>query len=323
MLNILSHKTKQFFFVLIKTSIVICVFYFIYQKLFISGNLIFSDFSAFLIKNSVFSSKNIILLLFLTVFNWFFEILKWQNLVTFIKSISFFEAFKQTLAAHTVAILTPNRVGDYGAKALYHDKTYRKKIILLNGLGNSAQLIITILLGSIGFILFNLKYRLPIFSNTVFIGISLTFIFIIGLWGVLKIKNRFTKKVIKSLKQISLKIYLKTILFSGIRYGIFSFQYYFILLLFGIEINYIDAMIIVTTMYLISSVIPTIFVFDALVKGSVAIYLFSVLTISEIAILSTAMLMWLLNFVLPTLIGSIFVLTFKPNLSPTNIEIQY
>lgn len=73
----LPNKIKQFFFVLIKISIVVGASYFIYNKLAHNDNLDFSIFIAFLAKNDVFLTKNILFVLFLTIFNWFFEILKW------------------------------------------------------------------------------------------------------------------------------------------------------------------------------------------------------------------------------------------------------
>ncbi len=88
--------------------------------------LSFSQFVEFLIKNKVFSPKNVTFLLILTIFNWFFEILKWQKLVKTIKNVSFFEALNQSLGGHTASLITPNRIGDYGAKVLYFTKQFRK-----------------------------------------------------------------------------------------------------------------------------------------------------------------------------------------------------
>ena len=72
----LSYKAKQFFFVLIKLSIVVGAFYFIYTKLAKNPELSFNDFAGFLIENDVFSTKNILFLLFLSVLNLLLEILK-------------------------------------------------------------------------------------------------------------------------------------------------------------------------------------------------------------------------------------------------------
>ena len=66
----------------------------------------------------------------------------------------FFEALKQSIGALTVSLFTPNRIGDYGAKALYYNSSYRKRIVLLNFIGNVMQMTITVLFGSIGFYFF-------------------------------------------------------------------------------------------------------------------------------------------------------------------------
>ena len=90
-----------------------------------------------------------------------------------------------------------------------------------------------------------------------------------------------------------------------------KYQFYYLLVIFGVDISYIDAMIIITSMYLISSLIPSIFIFDVVIKGSIAVYLFSIIGINELTILCVVMLMWLLNFVLPSIFGSFYVLNFN------------
>jgi hypothetical protein len=65
-------------------------------------------------------------------------------------------------------------------------------------------------------------------------------------------------------------------------------------------------------MYFLVSVIPTFFIFDVVIRGGVAVWLFSFLGVPELVILSTVLAMWLLNFVLPALFGSFFVLTYQP-----------
>ena len=75
-------------------------------------------------------------------------------------------------------------------------------------------------------------------------------------------------------------------------------------------------MSLISTSYLISSVIPGFLLFDWLVKGSVAVVVFSSFGVGEILVLSITSVMWLLNFGLPTLAGSLYVITFsRPRLA--------
>jgi lysylphosphatidylglycerol synthase-like protein len=316
MISGLSHKTKQFFFVLIKLSIIVSAAYFIYDKLTNNQKIDFDVFIAFLTKNAIFSTKTVVFLLFLTIFNWFFEILKWKNLVGFVQNISFFEALKQSLASHTASLFTPNRIGDYGAKAMYFESSMRKRILFLNLISNTAQMFATLLFGCFGFIFFvnnnnvNILYY-RFLSYVVFIVAIITFIILRVSYKRLSLKGIPLYKIKDFIKSISARIHIKNVLFSILRYLIFSFQFYYLLLLFGTDFHYFEAMIMITTMYLLVSIIPTIFVFDVVVKGGIAIYLFSFVGIDELTILSITMLMWLFNFVLPSVLGSLYVLNFS------------
>ncbi|WP_028871384.1 lysylphosphatidylglycerol synthase domain-containing protein [Psychroserpens burtonensis] len=312
----LPYKTKQFFFVLIKLSIVVGAFYFIYNKLANNEDLNVHEFIQYLSQNGVFSIKNVGILLVLTIFNWFFEILKWKTLVRYIKIISFKNALEQSLGALTASLFTPNRIGEYGAKAIYFNTAMRKKVMLLNLTGNMMQMTVTILFGSIGLYLMHTMYDLHIdyFTISKFL---LIIIVIIGLVCFALQQNRFRIKGFSSdklksfFRDVSLSIQMTAFGISVLRYLIFSFQFYFLLDIFGVNFTYLHAMMVITSMYLLASIIPSIFIFDVVIKGSVAVYLFSIVGIDEFTILSIIMIMWLLNFVLPSLFGSYYVLNFN------------
>ena len=314
----LSYKTKQFFFVLIKLSIVVGTGYFIFQKLTNNPNLKFSDFGDFLIKNNAFTSKSIIFLLFLSSFNWFLEILKWQNLVNVIKKISFFESLKQSLASLTASLFTPNRIGDYAAKAIYFEGKHRSKILLLNLLSNIAQMGATILFGTIGLLIFINTYEIDV-SYYKMVRTLTYAIMVLALVGVgttykkFKIRGHSVLDILNYVKSIPQKAHLKNMFLSVVRYLVFSFQFYYLLVLFNVSLTYFDAMTIISTMYLLASVIPTIFIFDVVVKGGVALYLFDLAGVNNLTVLCVTTLMWLFNFVLPSVFGSYYVLNFNIN----------
>lgn len=321
MIDTLPYKTKQFFFVLIKISIVVAAFYFIYLKLMKNSDLNYSSFSELLAKNTIFSLKNGVILIFLSFFNWFLEIVKWQQLVTPIKNIGFKNALEQTLGALTASLFTPNRIGEYGAKAMYYTKDYRKRILLMNLIGNLLQMGITLLFGCIGIYFFVMEFQVVLNVSNVLqlliiglIGISILVFFVPK--TKLTIKGFSFEKISTFIKNYPMKIMAYGVVLSLLRYLIFSFQFYFFLLLFGIEITYLHAIMVITSMYLLASIIPSIFIFDVVVKGSVAVYLFGFMGVNAVTILSIVTLMWLFNFVIPSVFGSYFVLKF--NLPKTN-----
>ncbi|MBU2949967.1 flippase-like domain-containing protein [Tamlana agarivorans] len=322
MVQTLSYRTKHFLLLLIKLSIVVAALYFIYQKLINNNTLDFSDFYTILTENSNFSIKTVSFLLFLSAFNWFLEILKWQLLVSSFKKISFKNATAQSLGSLTASLITPNRIGEYGAKAMFYQTTFRKKIVFINLISNLLQLLITTVLGLIGLAFFLQAYETSfnLYSFSFYASGLLVLVLLLSFIifkGTFKFKAFSIAKVKRFLTNFPKNKLLQGLGLSFVRYAVFSFQFYFLVQIFQIQLSYFESIIIISTMYLLASIIPSIFIFDVLIKGSIAVYLFSFAQVNELFILSIVTLMWLFNFVLPSLIGSYYVLkfNFKNNLS--------
>ena len=316
MYNSLPYKTKQFFSLIIKLSIVIGCGYFIYLKLIENKQLKFTVFYQNLIENNVFTLKNGIILLVFTFFNWFFEISKWHSLISSISNYSFKKATIQSLASLTTSLITPNRIGEYGAKALYFEKNKRTKILGLNLVGNFYQMLMTLIFGVIGFSYFVFKHKIKIDTQQIIIVLLIGIFVITALFFTIKHFNfskTYFEKTRTFIKEIPKNTNIKVGLFSFLRFVIFSHQFYFLLLIFKIDISYFDAISAITSVYLIASIIPMLSLFDVVLKGTVAIWVFSFYNLEPLTILSITSIMWILNFVLPAIIGSYFVLTFKPN----------
>lgn len=254
----------------------------------------------------------ILLLILLSFLNWWLEILKWKTLVRSVSNISIIQAGKQSLASLTASLLTPNRIGEYGAKAVYYSKGYRPKIMFLNFLANASQMLITILFGLTGLLILGNLFSLP-FPTPVIILSTIGVLIISGFVVVIFQKNwlPYFRKIKISFKRISYQIKKETFLYSGLRYLIFSHQFYVFLLFFEVDLPYNTAMPLIFSMYLISSMIPGFVLFDWLVKGSVAVTLFKLFGVNDILILSITASMWMLNFAIPAVLGSFYVLTFN------------
>ena len=311
----ISIKYKPSIIIVLKLLIVTAALFFVYYKLVLNQQL---KFDVFLQQLSVLGSYNIwviLLLLFFTDVNWFLEIFKWKTLVSVEKNITFLEAYEQCLGSLTASLITPNRIGEYGAKALYFKKKNRKKIVVLNLIGNLFQLAATLFFGVLGilFILFNFTIKTPIINiskTLLVIVIFILLVFLIKLTFSNFIKS-YLKKIKKYFRTISSKILIKTLLFSILRYLVFSHQFYFLLYLFGVEIPYFTAITLIFAMYFVASIIPSLSLFDWAIKGSVALTLFSLVQVTNLTIITVTTFMWFLNFAVPTIIGSFFVLKFK------------
>jgi len=311
----LSHKSKQYGLIALKVLILSLTFGYIYQKLNSDTSLNFGEFmNTIQVQNShlwVYWS----LFLSLAAANWIFEIVKWKTVISGIQKLSFRLAARQSLAALTVSLATPNRIGDYGAKALFYPKEKQKQVLLLNFLSNFVQMGGTLFFGMIGLIMASQKIELPLaFSKVISLVVIIMVLMVMGYLfkeKELLVKGLSLSKIVNYMKALPKVIISKTILYSLVRYVIFSTLFFVLLNYFGAQMTATEAFPLIFVMYLFVSVIPTLFVLDVVVRGGVSLWLFSQVGVSELTILSTVLAMWLLNFVIPAIWGSFYVITFK------------
>jgi hypothetical protein len=298
----INHKAKQFLLVIIKLLIVSGALYYIYKQLQGDKSVNWNVISSYL------SVQSILVLVIFSATNWVLEIFKWQNLVSSFKKITFLESAKQSLGSLTASIFTPNRIGEYGAKVLYFPKEKSKQIILLNFIGNSTQMLMTTFFGIIGILIIHLTFQISFWHILAISTISCVFIF---LFKNIEIYGFSIKKLAQKITSFSFIFHGRNLLFSMLRYLVFSCQFFFLLLLFNVEINLIIAFGTIFSMYLLASIIPSIHLMDVAIKGSISCYLFGQIGIESWKIIAITTLMWVFNLVLPVLVGSYFVLRFK------------
>src|SRR6478672_6787281 len=301
----ISHKAKQFAVFSIKLLIVIAAFYFIYDQLATNDKLDWAKFIALVEKKQ--SILGILFLVSFSVANRYLEILKWQNLVAFIQPITLGESTKQVLGALTAAIFTPNGLGEYAGKALYFNKKQTKKITFLNLICNGIQMLLTVFFGIIG--LFILGYEMEV---AILISIISLVITIAAFTKKITVKGYSIEKLLKKINEIPARIHTKNNILALCRYLVFSHQYYFLFLAFDVDLPYITLMATIAVVYFLASSLPSFQFLDFAVKGSVAVFFFGKLGVNEWIVIFISTLMWFLNVVLPVMIGSYFVMVFKP-----------
>ena len=304
------HKAKQFLIVVTKLLIVGGAFYFIYKKLSNEDSLNWDKFIFVLQKEQSYTSIAFVLLL--GVLDRYFEILKWQNLVSSFRKITISESAKQVFAALTFGVFTLNGLGEYAGKALFFSKSNTSKILFLNFICNGIQIILAIVFGILGLLFFNANYNV-ITTKTVEELFGFILILMISFFFIkkIRIKGYSIETLIHKINETPKAIHQKNMLFAICRYEFFTHQYYFLLLTFNVDLPYLILISTITSVYLLSSALPTFQFLDFAVRGSVAVYFFGILGINEWIVIFSTTLIWFLNVVLPVLIGSYFVIRFN------------
>lgn len=306
----MSDKAKQFLFVIIKVLVVGGAFYFIYQKLHDNDKLDWGKFrEALNTKRVLLLFSSVIVLAFL---NRFFEILKWKNLVGSVRKISTKAAAEQVLGGLTAGIFTPNGVGEYAGKALYFEKTLTKKILFLNLVCNGAQMIITVVFGFFGLLYFNAMHHIITSESVIFLfsGCCIGFLALFFMKR-FSIKGYSLEKGIHKINALPKNVHRRNVVLAVMRYLFFSHQQYLLLVCFDVELPYFLLMATIAATYFLASCLPSFQFLDFAVKGGVAVLFFGMLGVNEWIVVLVTTLMWLLNVVIPVMLGSYFVLRFK------------
>ena len=320
----ISKKTISF---ILKIGIVFFSIYFLYVQfiLKIEDNQV-NSFSIFrTINSNIFSFFLVFFMMFL---NWIIEAFKWKLLIKKVEDISFWTSVRAVFSGITVSTFTPNRVGEYGGRIFCLSKADRFQSILITVIGSIGQLTTTVFFGLFGLMFlpnylpeildynfFRLvSYKLCIicmcFLNLCLVLIFLKTPYLTKLLYHFKFLNRF-KKYIDVFSFYSVKELFYVFLLSNLRYLVFTTQFFILLNTFDNDILYLEAIPLITIMLLFVSIIPTIVFTELSVRGSVAVFLFGMITSNTIAVFSATFIMWIINFVFPALIGTVFVFSLK------------
>lgn len=309
---------KKYLSIIIKIVIVFFSFYFIYHQLVENKSFEELDISVLIdtVKKNKVYLVGVILMMFL---NWLVEALKWRYMISKIENISIMTAYRAIFTGITVSTFTPNRIGEYGGRVFCLEKGDRIKAVFITVLCSMSQLLVTILYGSISlFILFDeilidktfLSVSLLILLNLFLLFSYFNISHIVNFLGKFKLINSF-KKYLEVLVMYNYKDLIIAFIYSNTRYFIFSLQFIILLHVFGINISFMDAILSVMLIFFFITITPTITIAEIGVRGSVAIFVLGLFSSNDIAILSSTTLLWLINLIIPAIIGSFFIFSLK------------
>jgi hypothetical protein len=291
-------------FLVIGFGLAYVIYYF--NTVSVDSLLIFKKFSVLKIMNLI------VVLLIFSALNWFGEIKKWQGLV---ENISFYSSAQQSFIAHGLSLFTPQKLGEYGGKCLFYSKADRYKIISLTAVGHISQLAATLCFGMLGsMILFS---ELNIFQILT-LKWSWVLLIVAVLFMLKPIRCHFNK-ILDDLKKVKMLKFIGALKWSFFRYLCFAHQFYFLLIIFQMDIGYLTAMSAIGMIYLVASILPIFSIADALVKGSIALSLFGLIGFTETSILVIVLLMWINNVMLPAFLGYLWMFNWRPELFKSKI----
>ena len=266
-----------------------------------------------LLKKNYFYLSVLFILMFI---QWFVEAQKWRFLLCKVQYLKFGQSIKAIFSGLSVSFLTPNRTGEFLGRIIFIPKVNRIKASKITFICNYSQLLTTITIGLVSLFYlpnyFNIDKHLD--RNYYYIIIFFTLIIsnilyfftnkIYDFASIFSKKNKYLSQI-EVFKIYSKKELLIAYLYSMFRYIIFIIQYYIAFLIFEVHIYLIDFVILKPISILLVTAIPTVSITDAGVRVSSALAIFELVDIST-NIISATILVWLVNLVIPSLIGLLF-----------------
>lgn len=302
--------------------------YAIYQQLMHQQNL---PAALSHMKNTVLQKGLYLLILVIALMfvNWGLEAKKWQLLVSPLQHVSFFRAFSAILSGVTLSVNTPNRIGEYGGRVLYLENRNKLKAIAATIVGSFSQLIITIVFGVLGLIYYINNFQLiktdqyfaPNFWEKLLLGLLIVIcVFVVILYFRLQIivavfeKIRLLRKLkvfVQIIARYSPKELRKLLLLSGVRYLVFTAQYLILLYALGVTFVWWQGFFMINMIYLVMAIVPTIAIAELGLRGQVSIYFLGLLSANTAGIVAGTVAIWVINLILPAVMGSILLLGVK------------
>lgn len=303
-------KIRKTFILILKVLLFVVVLVLLYKQL---AKLSWIQFQ------TISLTKPYLILPILILFgvNWGAELMKWfailkVNGIDINKKRMIYSFF----SGIATGLVTPNRLGNFIGRMIFYKGKVRGHLVLGTLYSNFAQFLVTLLVGTLsatllyGFIFeeFTRNYL----YLTVFISlISTAFYFSVPYLGLNRVAYfRRKQNILQSFQLQAKSIMGRVFMLSLLRHAAFSFQYFMLLIAFG-EAPTWNLLNGIFLFYLVSTIFPNLFVGKLVVRETLGLLIIGLFVDNSAVILTSSLILWLLNLGLPSLLGLVFILREK------------
>jgi len=244
---------------------------------------------------------------------------KWFLLAKSVEPITYKKAFSSYLAGVAFSVVTPNRIGEYPGRILYLGRSHTFRYINVSVLGVIAQLSGLYIFGLLGLIYYNLAYP-DLKSHIILVACVIANIFIAFLYlnfeswvpALEKIKwlRRFAVYG-RLLSKVTTQWQIIILGMSMLRVAIFTAQYLFLLRWMNVTMPLVQGYCMAALFFWIMAIIPSLAFTGFVSRVKISLVLFLHFSSNAHGILAATVGIWLLNLIVPSIIGSILILRMR------------
>lgn len=244
--------------------------------------------------------------------NWGVEAWKWETVTSNIQRLTFGSAYKAVLMGLASGFFTPNRICDPVGRVMTLDEGNKGKGVMLSFVCTAAQSFACVFFLLISLCIGSLPQFLSVLS-VVLVSIALIAYLTLPLWGKYVRTPKFPTldNAFRAMDEVSYPLLLSVSAESIMRFAIYSTQYYLILLFMGVELTPFMALVLIPVNYFLISVTPSVSFSEVGIRGSYASLLIGGFTGEPVAAAIAAVIVWVINYILPLIAGTLFVARWK------------
>ena len=264
------------------------------------------------------------------------EAFKWKYLLRHLEPMSIGEAQRQVYFGFVGAMLTPERIGDYPTRVTrIADKSKWLPAITLGFAGTMALSTVNMVGGLLSLLFSGLQVGGENRDKVLVLSCLLLVFFVVitlllpaiarrssakqqpqplePLYGSADRSERSVdknpststwRKLVDVLKDFSPWEFPVLIGISLLRYMVYGTQLLLVLIFCGVTLTPMEYLTVIPIHYLFVTVVPTVPLADAAVRGSVGVLIFSAFTPNSAGVAIAAIILWLLNTIVPTVVGT-------------------
>jgi hypothetical protein len=256
---------------------------------------------------------------------------KWYLLTSSVAPLKYFRAFSSYLAGIAFSIITPNRIGEYPGRILYLGKSHTFRYINVSVLGVVSQLSAVYFFGFAGLIYYNFfistggdgLYNSALNFYVPKIALAACFLVNIGIvvlylrfeewlpaFGRIRWLRRFITYA-RLLNRITMSRQMLVLGISLLRFFIFSAQFLSLLRYMNVGMPVAGGFCMAALFFWIMAVIPSVTLTELGIRGKVSLFLFRNFSSNTVGIITAMAGLWLLNLIIPSIVGSILIMRMK------------
>jgi Predicted integral membrane protein len=270
----------------------------------------------------------------LMLVNWGLEARKWQLAIRQIQPLSLIQSCKAVFTGTTLAFFTPNRIGEYIGRILYIHEGKRIQAISLTIVCSMAQLLVTWWAGIGGMLYIRNRihpvHGAPGMDPNLQAGLWMNVVLYMTMAGAVILTLfyfrlpwliRWMEKIpriekpmawVRVLDSFNATILIRILSLSIVRYSVFIGQYYLLFDVFNVSLTAVQVAGSVSVVFLVLSIVPTIAVITELgVRWKIGIEVVQLFNSDITGILATSLAIWIINLVIPALLGSLLILSIR------------